>query len=189
MHKILFVTGNEQKFRLAQHVCDQFGFEIEQETSLDIPEIQDETGELIAKNKANAAFSQLQRPIVVTDDTWMIPGLKGFPGPYMKSMNHWFTAKDWLNLTRSLEDRTVILRQILVYQDEMEQVLFSVDIEGVLLTEARGTFSSAPSQELVSFDNGKHSIAEIFAAGKSSISERRTSWHKFAEWLAKKEAV
>jgi len=57
----------------------------------------------------------------------------------MKSINDWFTPEDWLRLTSDLTDRTIILRQIVVYQDKHGQQLFSVDIPGMLLREAQGT--------------------------------------------------
>ena len=79
-----------------------------------------ELGEL---TPAVEAYNALQSPLVVTDDSWIIPGLNGFPGPYMKQVNDWFTPDDWLHLTSGLADRRVILRQIIVYQDSTGQRL------------------------------------------------------------------
>ena len=181
MKALSFVTGNAVKFKLAVEICEQFGVKLEQ-TSLDIPEYQAENGEEVARDKAAQAFAQLQKPVVVTDDTWVIPALKGFPGPYMKSMNMWFTPQDWLNLTRDLEDRDIILRQIAVYQDEREQVLFSVDIKGTMLKEARGE-SKYSHNTFVSFDGGKHTEAEAHANGQSAAIGGHTAWHELAAWL------
>ncbi len=186
MNTLTFVTGNDLKFHLAEKICREFGQELSQEAALDIPEIQAETGEPVARDKAQKAFEQLGHPVVVTDDTWVIPALKGFPGPYMKSMNHWFTPEDWLRLTGTLEDREIILRQVLVYQDEIEQVLFTVDIKGVMLREIRGV-SPYPHNTIVSFDGGKHSFAEIYAEGKT-IDNHHTAWHECAQWLKEREA-
>ncbi len=186
MNTVTFVTGNVLKFHLAEKIFSEANVGLVQEASLDIPEIQAETGEPVARDKAQKAFELLGKPLVVTDDTWVIPALKGFPGPYMKSMNHWFTPQDWVNLTHDLEDREIILRQVLVYQDEMEQVLFSVDIKAIMLKEARGT-SDFPHNTIVSFDGGKHSFAETFAEGKT-IDNHHTAWHEFAAWMKEREA-
>ena len=186
MSTLTFVTGNSLKFHLAEKVCREFDQELLQEAALDIPEIQAETGEPVARDKAQKAFEILQKPVVVTDDTWVIPALNGFPGPYMKSINHWFTPRDWVNLTQSLEDREIILRQVLVYQDEREQVLFTVDIKGVMLKEARGE-SNYPHNTIVSFDGGKHSFAELYAEGKT-IDSHHTAWHEFAAWAKERES-
>ncbi|MGF7229518.1 MAG: non-canonical purine NTP pyrophosphatase [Candidatus Saccharibacteria bacterium] len=185
MQKLNFVTGNDIKFHLAEKICDTFDVSLEQ-VELDIPEIQSETGEPVARDKAQKAFDQLGTPLVVTDDSWVIPGLNGFPGPYMKSMNHWFTPEDWINLTAELEDREIILRQIAVYQDEHEQVLFAVDIKATLLKEVRGV-SKFPHNTIISFDGGDHSFAELEVQGKT-IDNHHTAWHELAAWLKARES-
>jgi inosine/xanthosine triphosphate pyrophosphatase family protein len=100
----------------------------------------------------------------------------------MKSLIHWLSTQDWLNLTQSLTDRRVFLRQILAYQDKQEQMLFSVDIEGVLLKKPRGV-SADSNQPIMSFDNEKHSIAEMSASGKSAVAHKQNSWDQFCAWL------
>lgn len=185
MRQIIFATGNNQKFLLAKTACNKYGIAITQEPHLEIAELQNDDGEPIARHKAVEAFKILQKPVVVTDDAWIIPGLNGFPGPYMKSVSHWFRIEDWLNLTKPLTDRRVFLRQILVYQDAHEQMLFSIDVEGLLLRESRGT-SANTNQPITSFDDGKHSVAEIAAQGKSATAHKQNSWDQFCAWFATK---
>lgn len=182
MHPLIFPTGNEVKFRLANIVCSAQGITLER-LQVDIPELQAETGEEVCRDKALRAFEILRKPLVVNDDSWVIPGLGGFPGPYMKSMNIWFTSEDWLRLTKDLSDRRIILRQVVTYQDETRQKTFTRDVEGILLSEIRGQspFTHTP---LASFDGGKTTIAEVHAAGKPAVEGKRTAWHDFAEWFA-----
>lgn len=184
MQKVLYVTGNSIKFHMAQTVCQEFGIDVEQGT-FDADEIQGEDGERIARDKAQKAFDHFKQPIVVCDDNWIIPGLKGFPGPYMKSINAWFTPDDWLRLTSALDDRRVILRQIAVYQDKDGQKVFVADLEGILLREARGE-SPYPHSAVTSFDGGKTSNAEHHERGESAAQGRRNTWHDFAEWWVKR---
>lgn len=188
MHEILYVTGNQIKIRVASEVCRQFKILLTH-TSLDIHEIQAEAGEPVARDKADKAYSLLQKPLVVSDDTWIIPGLNGFPGPYMKSVNHWFSREDWLRLTSDLSNRRIILRQIVVYQDADGQKLFYTDIEGMLLKKLHEA-SDYPHLSITSFDGGKTSISEAVNEGESAIlgADRRTSWHDFAEWYNKTHA-
>jgi len=183
MKQILFATGNNTKFHTANLICQEYGIELER-LSLDIPEIQAQESEVIARDKALRVFEELQRPVVISDDTWIIPGIGGFPGPYMKFVNGAFMPEDWLHLTASLTDRRIILRQIVVYQDKHQQQLFYIDIEGVLLDEIRGK-GEYPHTTVASFDGGKHSMAEVIAQGKSSLfdSGKRTTWHDLCEWL------
>ena len=182
MKTLIFPTGNEVKFRLANLVCKQKGIAL-QRLEIDVPELQAENGEEVCRDKALRAFEILRKPLVVNDDSWIIPGLGGFPGPYMKSMNKWFTSEDWLRLTKDLTDRRIILRQVAVYQDQNQQKTFISDIQGVLLTEIRGEshFTHTP---MVSFDGGKNTVAEVHARGEAAAEGHRTAWHDFAEWFA-----
>jgi XTP/dITP diphosphohydrolase len=180
MNDLIYVTGNAIKFRQAAITCEPFGISLQQ-TELDIVEIQAETGEPVARDKAQKAFALLQKPLVISDDSWMIPGLNNFPGPYMKSMNHWFTPEDWLRLTNTLEDRTITLRQIVVYQDANDQQLFTVDVPGILLHEIRGT-SPFSQSTIVSLDGGKRSAAEFHEKGESAAAQHHNPWHEFAKW-------
>ncbi len=184
MQQLLYATGNFEKFRLADVVCGKHGLKLAQDT-LDVPEIQGEDGTVIALDKAAKAFAKFNKAVVITDYNWLIPGLNGFPGAYMKSVNDWFTLEDWLNLTRPLKDRRIILRQILVYQDKDMQKLFSADVEGILLPEGRGE-SRYPHSKITSFDNGQHSNAEYHERGESSAAHRHTVWHDFVEWYSKR---
>jgi non-canonical purine NTP pyrophosphatase (RdgB/HAM1 family) len=180
MPQLLYATGNTEKFLQAQQACRSTGIDLIQK-SLDIPELQGEEADPIALDKAHKAYRKCNQPLVVSDDSWIIPGLNGFPGPYMKSVSGWFTINDWLNLTRDLKDRRIILRQIVVYQDERIQKLFSCDIEGILLTESRGT-SAGPQNSIVSFDGGAHSIAELHAQNQRTTTDMRNVWHDFVDW-------
>ncbi|HSX07300.1 MAG TPA: non-canonical purine NTP pyrophosphatase [Candidatus Saccharimonadales bacterium] len=180
MISVLFATGNADKLRSARLVCAEFGIEITQQL-LDVAEIQAEDGEAVVRDKAAKAFALLKKPVIVSDDSWVIPALNGFPGPYMKSINEWFTPEDLFRLTKPLENREIILRQYAVFQDEHGQHLFALDIAGTMLRVPR-TLSGKPNETLVTFD-GKRSVAEFHAEDKSPLEGRQTVWHELAPWL------
>lgn len=188
MSALSVITTNEQKFRTAQKVCAEFDIELTQVSTHDIDEIQGEDAEKIIARKAADAFALVQKPLVVTDDSWIIPALGGFPGAYMKSVNQWFKLEDWRRLLDGVEDRTVILRQMVAYQDELEQVIFSVDVEGILLDEPRGTLEKSPLMAMTSFNDGKTSVAENALNGSTSIGHLKTAWHELAAWLQAKQS-
>jgi XTP/dITP diphosphohydrolase len=156
---------------------------------LDIDEVQSEDSEYITKKKADAAFALLQKPVIVNDDTWAFLGLKGFPGPYMKSMNHWFTPDDWHRLTKDLTDRRVVLTQVIIYQDGNEQQVFINRIPGELLTSPSGNGSdSCHSIITLEGDNGL-SIAEAIEKNAGHYNKRPAGklWREFAAWLKERE--
>lgn len=79
MKSIVFVTGNDEKVRDARFALKRYGIEVTKE-SLDIDEIQHHEPVNIGIAKANEAYSQLQKPLVINDSNWSIPALGGFPG-------------------------------------------------------------------------------------------------------------
>ena len=182
MHTVIFATTNTDKFATAQHTCTQYDISVVQEV-LDVPEIQGEDPERIAIDKATKAFTLLQKPVVITDDSWSYAGLKGFPGAYMHSMNEWFTPEDFLRLVLPLTDRTATLTQYLVYYDGSNHKIFSQQTQARLLKEIRG--KSQHSNDTITVldgDNGL-SVAEVHAK-KVDKSKRKSAqvWHEFSKW-------
>lgn len=178
---VLNVTSNTAKFNQGKHDCAVYGIELRQDASHDFEEIQSEIPEQIARHKAEQAYAIFKKPLVISDDSWNIPGLGGFPGAYMKSVNHWFTPADWLRLTKDLSDRRIILHQIVVYQDESGQQIFRKNIEGTLQLTTRGK-SPHPHATITSFDGGKTTTAQWHERNESAAQGKASPWHDFAAW-------
>ena len=157
---------------------------------LDIDEIQAENSEAVIARKAHDAFAYTRQPVVVSDDSWNIPGLRGFPGPYMKSIDHWFTPQDFINLTKPLSDRRIILVQLLAYQDANIQKIFRKEYTGTLLIEPRGNYGR-PLQKVVTMpgDDGL-SIAEVYDQAQSVHADREVDigWRDLATWYLQEYA-
>ncbi len=189
VNKILFVTTNKDKLLIAQTVCAKFGLEVEQ-VHLEIDEIQGENPKLIVEDKARKAYENSRQPVVVSDDSWDIPTLNGFPGPYMKSINKWFTPQNFIELMRGKEDREVILHQYLAYYDGKLMKVFNNNIHGQIIDKPR-IKAGQPANMTVTVldhDNGR-TIGEVFEQGAKAVEERylsrRDAWHVFAEWYVK----
>lgn len=182
MTDLTFVTGNTDKFKIAAELFQDANLSLQQ-ADLEIDEIQSEDVETIARQKAAEAYRLLQRPLIVRDDSWALPGLRGFPGPYMKSMNHWLTPEDFLRLTGSLEDRRAFLTQTLVYQDAKQQKVLTHVTEARLLPSINGK-AGAPFERIASIqgDDGK-SIAEVMESGAAHSNRAPAKvWHEFIAW-------
>lgn len=153
-----------------------------------IDEIQGEDPELIIRHKLMRAYEILKKPVIVSDDTWDIPALNGFPGAYMKSINHWFTANDFLKLMASVEDRRIIMHQFLAYTDGSKTKVFNSDLTGKIIEEARGKNIKSPNMEVIVLDadHGK-TIAQVFEQGTEAVLARYKNqpdvWHKFIKWM------
>jgi len=189
MPTIPFATTNPQKLELARAICAQYGYDIES-VKLEIDEIQGEEPEPIVTDKARRAYELYGKPVVVSDDSWGIHALHGFPGAYMKSMNHWFTTEDFLRLMHGVQDRRVTLYQYLAYFDGKSVKVFSTQLDGTIAEEPHGHDKKSPIIELVRLDhdNGK-TIAEVFEQDAETFAkrynDRREAWHELMDWYTR----
>lgn len=174
MRKIVLVTGNELKINLAKHAARELGIELDVR-EYPIDEIQSEDGEQIIRDKVLRAFEHAQAPVIVSDDCWSILALGGFPGAYMKSMNHWLSAEDFLRLMEPFEDRRVVLTQRVAYHDGEQTLVLANDTPGTVLKEIRGTDDDHPNWRVMAMegDDGL-SIAEVYRLGKDVFSRAPT---------------
>ena len=189
MKNICFVTSNQEKIQIAQTVCNEAGIVV-RPIDLDIDEIQGEDPEMIVRDKAKRAFEKLGEPLVVSDDSWHIRALNGFPGAYMRSVNFWFNPEDFIRLMKGVKDRRITLRQYLAYTDGNITVVFNNDIEGQMIDEVRGKSEKSPNMSVtvLDSDNGK-TIAEVFEQGVEAVvaryENRQDAWHGFVDWYKK----
>lgn len=181
MKIIHYITENSHKFETVKSFFERQGIEINQKV-LPIYEIQNKDGIEIAISKAKQAWDIIKEPLFVNDAFWIIPSLKGFPGPYMKYINDWFEPDDFLKLMNSKADRTIILRDTVVYIDENGQNIFTNDYYGEILENKYEGEYKYPLDAVVSLSKNKKSIAEENGVHKFSTEG---SWADFAKWLKK----
>ena len=96
-HTVLYVTSNELKFQVARHIFEKTGLsdsiELEQASQVSLSEIQAESSVDVALRKASDAYRVCGVSCIVSDSSFHIPALNGFPGPFVKFINRWLTAK------------------------------------------------------------------------------------------------
>lgn len=182
MQPLIFSTGNELKFRLARDALTQYGIKVIQK-ALEIDEIQSEDAEKIVRDKAAKAYALLQKAVLVSDDSWAVRGLKGWPGPYMSSMNAWLSVDDFLNLTRPLQDRRVSLIQYIVYKDADTEKVFRLELPGRILKEPRGRSEKNPNHLIMTLDGDDGlTVAELYHLENLQDAKGAKIWHHFADW-------
>lgn len=184
MSSLTFVTGNTEKFAIGKAACQTHGIQLIQ-ANLDIDEVQSEDPAYVVRHKAERAYELIGSPVVVSDDAWSTPAIKGFPGPYMKSIDYWFTPQNWLDLMRNAEDRRIILIQQLAYYDGSMYELITKEYTGYVLHEARGNYGKT-LQKVVTMpgDNGL-SIAEVYdTAVDHKTREVAAGWHELMKWYS-----
>lgn len=182
---IYYITGNVSKFETAKAFFEPLGVEMVQK-KLEIPEIQSDSIEEIAEDKANKAFSELKHALIVNDSGWYITALKGFPGPYLKHVNPCFEAQDFLNLMQGKNNREVILKQVIVAVDETGQKhIFSHETRGEILKEARGGGSNGFDQ-IASLTPGLTLAEERKQKRAVALDAELKLWQDVYEWTKNK---
>lgn len=177
---IYYVTGNESKFKTAVAYLEPLGIILEQKV-LDVEEIQPDSIVKVSEDKVKKAFKIAHVPLFVNDSGWEIPALNGFPGPYMKYMNDWFSPDDFLRLMEGKPDRRIILKQVITYVDKNGTKVFENDTEGIVL-EKVGDSPGRSSDRVISLGDGI-SMADQKAKGNYKFDGESDLWKEFSDWL------
>lgn len=177
---ILFATTNKRKVGEAQLACEPFGIKVEQ-VELAIDEIQSHIPINIAKRKAQDAYLQIKKPVVVTDTFWNIPVLNGFPGGYMKEVMNWFTSEDFITLLKNKKDKRAAFTESVVYKDTSKLKVFSKKFWGRIVSKPRGTGNSI--ENIAEFDG--FTLGERRTQGRYSHQTEDYVWIDFAKWFSK----
>lgn len=180
--KIFYATGNKFKFERAYEEAKNFNIDLIQK-EIEIKEIQSESIELIAKDKAKKAYNIIKKPLVVSDSGWRIPALNGFPGAYMHYVNNWFTAQDFLNLMKDKKDRSIVLSHVIcgVYNEEFK--IFKGEFKGVFTNKIEG--EGITSDRVVTMIGSKNTIAKNQNLGKETFSISKV-WKETFNWFKNK---
>lgn len=179
MLKIWYVTENEYKFERAKRYAEPFGIDLLQK-ELDIEEIQSDSIDEVACDKARKAFKFLKKPLVVSDSGWNIPSLNGFPGPYMHYINEWFNPEDFLRLMEDKKDRSIILEFVICLVFEGDFKLFKKEIEGIVTNQVRGE-SLSSLDKVMKLGSSDYTVAEAHDLGRDSVNDADL-WEKVYEW-------
>lgn len=177
--ELFFITGNQIKVQEAQKYCEGITF-IQQK--IELQEIQNSDIAAIALDKAQKAFEITKKPLVVSDNGWLIPAIKGFPGPFMKYINQWFEPQDFLNLMLYKTDRTIIARDVIVYMDKHGHHVIQRDMSGKILYTPKGA-SGHSLDKVISFSPSGKSIAEFKDEGGFGFDDTENAWHLLSQWV------
>ena len=177
---ILFITTNQNKIVTANRLLEPFGITVEGLKIDGIIEPQTEDIVEISKIKAQQAYEKVQKPLLVSDGSWMIPALNGFPGPYMAYVNKWFTSQDFLNLMKEKENKEIILRECVTYIDKDQTKTFISDTKGFFVEKESG--KATPVEQVISFREDGKTTAQCDNEGILRIPQSDL-WNKVGEWL------
>lgn len=184
MKEILFATGNARKIAEATKVLGEFDIKVES-VKLEMDEIQHHDPAEITKAKARAAYEVAHKPVVVSDTSWGIPALGGFPGGYMKDIAAWLDVQDWLALMARHSDKTIYCYEHVAYFDGEELRHFEHTYTGYFIDEPRGqSLPDESFEQVVTLMQGTTLAEQAAKGGLASAGEILGHWHQFGEWYS-----
>ncbi len=177
INSLVYVTSNELKFKVAMQSLQDSGISLERK-SLNVPEIQSTSVEEIAEWSAIWASQHLNQPVVVMDAGYYIEALNGFPGPFIKFVNGWFSADDYLNLLQGKSNRRVIIRDCLAYCRPNEKpTIFCQLHQGELATKP-GRQNGTSIDQIFIPEGYLNPISEIHPDEMLTYWSNATIWQK-----------
>lgn len=189
MKQVLFATGNSRKIVEANHTLTSFGIEV-LPRRVEIEEIQHRDPIEVTKAKAVAAYRVTGEPVVVSDTSWSIPALGGFPGAYMKDIAAWLAPEDWVGIMKRHKDRRIFCHEHVAYYEGTLLRHFQADYEGRFIDTPRGRNHDEESFEKLVILYGNKTMAEQLADGDiASAGEDLRHWTLFARWFSQKDTA
>ncbi len=178
---LFFASSNKNKFTEAKSILTGFGLKLEF-LKCNLQEIQADSIEEIAKNKAIEAFYLCSKPVIVEDDGLFIKSLQDFPGSYSSYVFSTIGSKGILKLVSS--NRAASFRSIIAYCDNQKSThLFGSELKGKISKKEVGV---GWGFDPIFIPAGKSkTFAQI--EDKNKISHRFLALKKFANWYLHKK--
>lgn len=180
--EIYYVTGNNSKFHMAEKALKGTNIKLIQK-KLDIPEIQSVDIAEVAENKGLWARNQVKGNVMVADAGFYINGLKGFPGPYIKYINNWLSAEDLLRLLENKKDRTITIRDCMVYCSMDGTVkIFQHEVNGII-TDTIKSDKGSPIEKIVIPESLDRTLAELTEEESLEFWSKNSTDIQFRKWI------
>ncbi len=183
--QIVFASTNHDKFREVQSILSSYGITVTF-AKASLVEIQSESLEEIAANKAKSAFEKVSRQVIVEDDGLFVDILGGFPGQYSSYVFRTIGNKGLLRLLDGSEGkaRAASFVSAIAYSDGKQNIVF--------VGQSKGMIAMEPAGEGWGYDpvfipeNSSLTFGQL-GARKSEFSHRRHALDKFAAWYCNRK--
>jgi XTP/dITP diphosphohydrolase len=181
--RLAFVTANPHKALEAAAALKPLGIEVVQR-AIPHPEIQADTLEEVARERARWLQPHLDEPFLVDDAGLFVEALRGFPGVYSAYVHQTLGWQGILTLLDGKMDRAARFEAVIAYMEPRlaAPFLFKGVCQGRIVTAARGAqgFGFDP---VFAAQGHERTFAELGVAEKNPLSHRGRALAQFAQWL------
>lgn len=186
--ELTFATSSNWKYQQGQSYLGQRGITLLR-ADIELPESRNEDVVEIAKEKANYAYDQLQRPVIVIDGAFHIKALNDFPKTFVKFAEKYVGASGVLQLMNGVADRTYEWPNVLCYRDAQTEKCFVGYIRGNIVDKIDGRDTSHDFGRIQKPDGYDKTFSEMSEAELRHFEQHvwsPTLFKKFAAWYTKK---
>jgi|SRR5437867_1589626 len=181
MRAVTFASTNQNKYREVQSILSAHGIAVDF-AHVNLVEVQSDSLEEIAREKAKGAFALVRRPVIVEDDGLFIDVLKGFPGQYSSHAFKTIGNTGIMKLLAGSSDRTASFRSLIAFYD------------GKCLSASEGTVDGRISDRIteggwgydpIFIPSGINLTFGQLKEKKNNYSHRRKALQQFADMCTK----
>lgn len=181
--RLVFVTGNAGKAAEAAAALKPLGIEVEPRR-IPHPEVQADTLEEVARERARWLQGKLDEPFLVDDAGLFVDALRGFPGVYSAYAHQTLGWQGLLKLLEGEANRAARFEAVLAYMEPGLAAPFLVKgvCPGRIAEDARGTQGFGFDPVFVPQGHAR-TFAEMALSEKNPLSHRGQALGKLAAWL------
>ncbi|HZA99576.1 MAG TPA: XTP/dITP diphosphatase [Nitrososphaera sp.] len=182
METITFASINQNKFFEVQSILLTRNIIIDF-SKIHLVEIQSDSLEEIAQEKAKTAFAKVGRQVIVEDDGLFIDSLSGFPGQYSSFVFKTIGNDGILKLLEGSTKRSAYFRSVIAFYNGVTLSISDGRVDGRITD--RITEDGGWGYDPIFVPDGTDlSFAEL-KKSKNEYSHRKRALEKFAQWYLK----
>src|ERR687886_2206977 len=179
---IVFASTNHKKYYEVQSILSTYHGITVDFVQAELTEVQSDSLEGIAKEKAKNAFTKVARPVIVEDDGLFIDTLNGFPGPYSSYVFKTIGNAGILKLLSDLSSRSASFRSMIAFYDGKDLSIFEGKIDGRISDRI---IEDGWGYDPIFVPAGTNLTFAQLKDEKNKYSHRKMALEKFARWYLK----
>jgi XTP/dITP diphosphohydrolase len=181
LRTLTFASTNQNKYREVQSILSSHGIAVDF-AQINLVEVQSDSLEEIAREKAKSAFSQVGRPVIVEDDGLFIDTLKGFPGQYSSHAFKTIGNDGIMKLLAGSTNRNASFRSLIAFHDGKSLSISGGRVDGNISDKiTKGGWGYDP----IFVPAGTSLTFAQLKEKKNDYSHRKKALDNFARWYSK----
>lgn len=181
MENITFASTNQNKFLEVQSILSTRNISVDF-SQIHLVEIQSDSLEEIAREKAKTAFAKVGRQVIVEDDGLFIDSLGGFPGQCSSFVFRTIGNDGILKLLAGSAKRSAYFRSLIAFYNGITLSISDGRVDGRI--SDRITEGGWGYDPIFVPDGTDLTFAEL-KKNKNEYSHRKRALEKFAQWYLK----